>query len=863
MPTSLTRLHLRLAGRRAALVGLLLMLFVIPGISGAQAAGHHTLRAAPAAPTAPDPCEQLDKDSAAYKYCKEDGGNGGSSTPSPSASPSEDPCADIKGRAKEYCERGQGGASPESPFNSCASAPDLEAPGAGVLGWIDSGPAKAPAARNPQAANADAYIYEQYGYAGLRWNTYNLGCNSLSGALENAASSTDSWFANKVFTWSKAWTALAVVLRMYATDSSLFDSLDPAIEQATQAVRTAVFSPWIGTSLILLGTAIIYQARKRNLPDVMGQIAWALLVMTAATGVANYPVEAAKFADTAINTTVSAIDQAFAATNSAPSQPDTTPPASDSAQTTSSIAPVSYSAAVPAAVSDRAQGNTAHGNMLVNNVLYSAWLRGELGDDDSLVARKYGMRLFDSQALTWRENRLPAEERTKVIETKQEAFKEIAGRIEKEDPTAYAHLSGRESGRLGAATISNFQAAVSNSFSLVADLVIVVGKWMLRLIVILFPALAVIGLHRRTSNIVKTAFQGVMAAVINIPVFAAGGSVDVLLVREISDPSLGIPSWLKVIMLGAITYVLWKMLRPLTRLTAMVSPNHNYLEDGGRALTGPARLVKGYAKYYLGARYFKKLLAAQRGSQAADDEAEEDSDDEPDSGPRPYTSRGQHRTRVDDWWNNGGTRGAAPASASASSSGGGNSSDPYASYEPDDDHDGGAAPGPSRNSFVPGGSAPTGGDDVWDSDGWFVDDLGPTRRARPLSAASTGAHRSRGADAGSLPPAPPAPSRPGPVTGGGSAAALPPGADVPGPRQAATGAPSAGPSPAPPVPPIPDAVAPVVGDSDRPQPVTDSSEPRVVPPQHIDGGTVYVLFDPDAGYTLRDERTSDQDGGEL
>lgn len=869
MRNSLLSVRLRLAGRRAALLSLLLMLWVIPTVSTSATAPAMTptAKTAPAAPAA-DPCEQLDKDTAAYRYCKDgatsdsdsDSGSGSSGSATQTKDKDdEDPCEYLKDTpGYDYCVEDQrdpdGGGSLESPMgNGCKDAPPVEAPGQGILGFLDPGPVQAPAARNPAAANADAYIYEQYGYAGLKWNTYDLSCG-VTGVLERAGASNDNWFANKVFTWSKAWTALTVALRQSATDDGLFGSLDPAIERATQAVRSAVYSPWISVSLLLLGTVIVYQARKRNLPDVMSQIAWALLVMTAATGVANYPVEASKFADTAINSTISAIDQAFAS-----AAPDDSGPAAGSTGGTAGVSPASYVAAQDTG-EDTGQ-DTAHGNMLVRNVLFNAWLRGELGDDTSPVARKYGMELFDAQALTWRENRLPDEERMVVIKEKQTKFKEIAAKIEKEDPTAYAHLTGQESGRLGAATISNFQAGASNLFSMAADLVIVTGKWLLRLIVIMFPALAVIGLHRRTSGMVKTSFEGTMAAVINIPVFAAGGALNVLLVTEISNPELDLPGWLKVVMMGAISYALWKMLRPLTRLSAMINPNHNYLADAGGALTGPGRMVKGYAKYYLGTRYLRRMLGRQ--GDAPEEIAEEPGGAAGAAGDRMGGGRGGgYWADSDNWPYSRSSGGNGPSSPTGGDDSGGMSM--YTGYEPDQDE--AASYGWARGRYTPAGSLPA-AEDVWDTEGWFVEDLDASNAdGRTLTAGAAPSSRGRSSGAGSRPATPFVPDGPAPLPSGdgsgGAVAALPPGADVPAPRTVRGGAAAQGTPGA-----MPDGEMPPVADTpegSRPTAIPESAEPRVIPPTPTDdGGTVFVVFDPDRGYTLRDERDeTDEDGGE-
>lgn len=108
------RARLSKAGRRAALVGLLLMLWA-PMAGSAEASQPSGM--ASAAVTAPvaDPCEQLPKESATYKYCKGDAGTGGdaaTATPAKDEKGKDDNCRLLDGQAYEVCKRDAGGDDP-------------------------------------------------------------------------------------------------------------------------------------------------------------------------------------------------------------------------------------------------------------------------------------------------------------------------------------------------------------------------------------------------------------------------------------------------------------------------------------------------------------------------------------------------------------------------------------------------------------------------------------------------------------------------------------------------------------------------------------------------------------------------------
>ena len=58
----------------------------------------------------------------------------------------------------------------------CKESPTPDMPGHGIAGFFSQRPATLPAEEDPFVAGSSTTIYEQYGYSGLRWHTYDLGC---------------------------------------------------------------------------------------------------------------------------------------------------------------------------------------------------------------------------------------------------------------------------------------------------------------------------------------------------------------------------------------------------------------------------------------------------------------------------------------------------------------------------------------------------------------------------------------------------------------------------------------------------------------------------------------------------------------
>ncbi|MEU8623067.1 hypothetical protein [Streptomyces sp. NPDC048623] len=816
------RARLRAAGRLGPVLAVLFML-AVPLAGTAQAA--------------PDPCAPL-KGTPSYEYCKAGGaGQGGQGGNKGGADKEkEDPCALIKGQAKTYCEGGVNDTSSYMPgpgeilddTTGACKPPAPESPNEGAATWFDSGPAKAPAPRDPDAG----HLYEQYGFAGMSWNNYQLACITAGGAIGNVVEpAAESWLANTVFGITKSWTAFTVSLRQQATgDTDFLDELDPVITQATRAVRDAVYNNWIGASLVALGAVIVFQARNKDTSGVVSQVGWALLVMALATGVASYPVQASSFADDALSTVTSNIDQAFA-------DVDLSGKPQESGATTAQ-----------ASASTPANPTTAHGNMLVHHVLYQHWLRGELGSTDSEVAKHYGPELLDAQALTWAEDRLPPKERAAVVQKKQEKYKGLALAIKNQDPQAYRHLTGEAGGRNGQAWLSLASAASTNLFSNAADLVIISGKIMIRFVIVLLPAIAVIGLHRRMAGAVKTGLHSIMAACINIPLFSAAAAVDALAIRSIQDQT-SINPWMKVLLLLVITWALWRMVKPLRRLSSMANPNQNWVEGAGSIAGSPAKVAKTLGKAYILRRALRRMgtNAGKAGAQEVLDETEDDTTE---------TGRTQ-----------------------GNGSGGHGPVDPGSWDEWTNDHD--AIEPPSRRAH----------DNVLDADSWYVADLEHDRReTRAIAPAPVGYGR-QGPDWDNLAVSG-APFVPGPLPGGAGAAAAVPApraqasshTEIPtrtqraalpsgsGPRPttpAAADRPYAEPSPSGVVPATEQSAAPAAAQaaSQAPaaeRPFAEPTAPVVVPPTiEADGNHVYVLYDPAAdGFAVQDNRVDapEEDG---
>ncbi|MFD8386150.1 hypothetical protein ACFV2X_47920 [Streptomyces sp. NPDC059679] len=508
----------------------------------------------------------------------------------------KDACALLSGSTKELCEAGTGNILGGA---DCKSPPIPAMPGSSSEAWTSETPKEIPVPLDPAKAKARAHIYEQYGMAGLEWHTYDLSCSGISGIAESAGAGFQNMLANWLLDSSKWWTSLSVRLQQEATGPGYMSKLDDAFGEGTRAARDAVYRPWIGISVLILGLGIVYSARRRNLPDAVQAIAWALLVMSVTSVLTNYPEKAGQLTDTAITQTVGQIQQAVAGDDDDKKDAD------------------------PA---------TSQGNLLTGSILYDNWLRGNFGSADSATAKKYGMRLLDAQALNWAESKLPQKERNIVIEAKQRQWQKIAAEIKEKDPDAYRHLTGQE-GRIGTAFTTALGAIPSNLFSFMSSIVIICARLILKMIIVFLPAIAPLAIHKRMSGTVRTLAKSGVAAAVNAPLFVLAGSVNTLETRVLLSEKSHIPEWFAVVLLWIMFFILWAISKPLRKISSMASPNRSWFGDGvgvvsrGKAFAGGA--VLGYAKGRWNARQIGKVVNGRgRRGQQVDDELEPELDPE-------------------------------------------------------------------------------------------------------------------------------------------------------------------------------------------------------------------------------------------
>jgi uncharacterized membrane protein len=435
---------------------------------------------------------------------------------------------------------------PEVPgISDCKQAPVPDSPGNGIAGFFAGRPQVVPPAEDPFATGSSTTIYEQYGYAGLRWRNYDLGCGP--DAMRNPDAVIGTAVSNWIMQAPLALTALTGSLTEVAFNPTFLDTFNPVVERVSTALHENLFATWIPAVLALLGLLIIFMARRSALASTAAAIGWAVIVVILATALFRWPIVAGNAADATVAAT---IGEAVGRLDG------------DATNTDPGVAVASQ----------------AH-----EAILYRSWLAGTLGSPDSATAKKYGPDLFKAQALTWREAaeaQKDPERAKQIIEAKQKDWSQVAEKIRTEDPEAYENLTGgRSETRVGYAVLAALGIFLSLPFLLLSALLMLGCFFIVRLAVMLFPAFAILGIFPNSRGIVTGLGRTVAAAVVNAIIFGIGAGVTVAVLGILFHPGGGAPGWLSLVLMPLFSFIMWHALKPFRRLTTMVNPEANHFGD--------------------------------------------------------------------------------------------------------------------------------------------------------------------------------------------------------------------------------------------------------------------------------------------
>ncbi|NGN95243.1 hypothetical protein G5C66_21205 [Nocardioides sp. KC13] len=388
-----------------------------------------------------------------------------------------------------------------------------------------------------------------------QWWTYDNGCTGqfVAGAgtsIGNIMLEISGILPN----WSHA------LLNAVIGENSFLKALDDPIVAASKAVTDGVWAPWVSVVLLLVAATVMIRARDGRFARAVTAAGWALGVLVVTSWLIQYPVESTRLVDDGVRSATGLIATGFNDGRAVPGVGD------DEFGETDAVKAVD-------------------GQMdeVVRSTQYRTWLAGAFGDPDSATAKTYGPRVFRSTHFSWQEydvyRKDPNGEGKKVLEAKQDAFKEHAEAVKKSDPVAYEYFKGEHwSQRATTALVNLVVVVVVCGFLLVAGLAILLSFALIRLIVPFAPAAGVLFMLDHTRDAAVAMLKRVVGPLVMGPIYF----LVALLLLRLDSAILTSTMWfvLKLGLIAVLTVLAWRLTRPaaygiplpgMGRLTSMLT----------------------------------------------------------------------------------------------------------------------------------------------------------------------------------------------------------------------------------------------------------------------------------------------------
>jgi hypothetical protein len=465
----------------------------------------------------------------------------------------------------------------------CLDPPDPVNPTSGFIGLMDPGPRVAkdagdfypdgpggkvnPNIQDPAfVPNSGLSLYGEYGYP-QKWNTYDFGCG---GEARDPGSAFDTKMGNFFLGSAATLTAAENGLHRQVSPPDWLSALDPLLAKGVSAATDGIMRPWLALSMVALAAIVVFMAFRKNVSWATASVLWLLFVLGVAGVVIGAPVQAGHSMDGIVRLSSDVTNMGIAQAGGATGLSD----------------PVE-----------------ARGELLVDVNLYHNWLKGELGDDDSPIAQKYGPDLFYAQHLSYKEARMikaHPEASNEITDLHKAVFEYTAKKIKDTSDYYYNRLKGQAGSRPSAGVMAAFTTLCTVPFLMIADLMELASLLIARLGVEIYPVFVPPGLHLGLSDMIKEIFKAILAAVFNAAMFLALAGLNVLWIQAIlgdggdgptgTSAASGIPKFIAILLCLLVMIVLWYVGRPFRRLTAMV-PSSAFASGVG----GPAKAARNAA----------------------------------------------------------------------------------------------------------------------------------------------------------------------------------------------------------------------------------------------------------------------------
>lgn len=456
------------------------------------------------------------------------------------------------------------GADMADPFG-CKTVPVAESPTDGMSGWLLPAPKTAPTKVDP---GSGASLLQNFGVGGLSWFTFDDNCDFGAGGITDKPGETTNGVASAVFLPGVLVAAGTVSAGNAFGNPEWLDFLNPVLGQISTALSQAFTAPLMPLFVLLTAVVGMVAASAGQLSKVLRSLVFVLIGLGVVGLTIGYPVKAATFVDDTVSGLVLTGQQTIV-----------------------------HGTGAKSTEADREQPGAAFVGPLYKALVWDTWLRGQLGSDDSAVAKKYGYALYESRTLTYADkaavDRDPSGAGKAVFERKAQRFEDVAEKIKNEDPGAYEVLTSANFGqRFGLALGASAIAVMAFSLPFFSFILLLLCFLYWRFTIMLGPMLGAVMVMMH--SVARSVARKLGAVVLNTVMFGIGAAVFVASARFITSSSL--PFGWQVFALGVLTVVGWVILHPiraLTKFTEINTPGYDGVPGSELARKG-AKLAMQY-----------------------------------------------------------------------------------------------------------------------------------------------------------------------------------------------------------------------------------------------------------------------------
>jgi len=392
----------------------------------------------------------------------------------------------------------------------CGQAPSPQRPGSGLVGSFDY---KHPVTRS------EPTLYDQYGYAGMVWHTFETNCGPLH-SITSSIDSTGNNVGNGFFNAAKAMVGATNGLHYAINNNDLLAPIYHAVEQGSRNVYQNIYVQILGVCALLLALVMLRSVWRGNLASVSRRALYALAALWLAASSFGLLGYLGPF-DSAIVQITTKIQNGFIGDDT----------------------------------------NDALPQDLHTYVVYNNWLRGEFGASDAPQAES-GKSLLDAQAFTWDQMQKSYETDPAVIDGKRAAYTDLAKKM----GPATDNFTGSANGRIGSGLLALVESIIYASFQLIAKITILLAQVILRLLIITAPLLGAVALLR--NEILRTVVKVAGTVMVNLLIISVLAGLQALLLRALFASE--IPVFQQIQIAAVSTVVIFAFGRPVRRLGQVV-----------------------------------------------------------------------------------------------------------------------------------------------------------------------------------------------------------------------------------------------------------------------------------------------------